>query len=348
MSESTPEGAPPGLDLDRLRDHLDAELPGFASGPLTATLVQGGRSNLTYIVGDGTQRFVVRRPPLGHVLATAHDMSREHRVLSGLSGTRVPVPRTRLLCQDEEVLGAPFYVMEFVPGTVYRSPEQIATLEVDQRHALSWQLMDVLADLHGIEPDSAGLGDFGRPEGFLERQVRRWSKQLAASRTRDLEGVDALAEGLAAHMPRSERATIVHGDYRLDNVLVEQTLDGHRINAVLDWEMATLGDPLTDLGLLVVYWEGFEDIEENPIAKGIGPSHGFPTSAALLDRYSERSGTDLSSLDWYVAFGFFKIAVILEGIHYRFQHNQTVGAGFEHIGSLVPPLVRQGLDALQR
>ncbi|MEU6132801.1 phosphotransferase family protein [Saccharopolyspora sp. NPDC047091] len=333
----------PGLDLTRLREHLDRELPGLVTGPLTGELVQGGRSNLTYVVGDGAQRWVVRRPPLGHVLATAHDMGREHRVMSALADTSVPVPRTYLMCQDDAVLGAPFYVMEHVAGTVYRSPELTERLGTEQRRELSMRLVDVLADLHSLDPEQVGLGDFGRPDGFLERQVRRWSKQLAASRSRDLDGIDRLAELLGARIPATRRTGIVHGDYRLDNVLVDDSL---RIGAVLDWEMATLGDPLTDLGLLAVYWEGLDGVEQNPIAKGIGPEYGFPPISELWQRYAERGGTDLSDVEWYRAFGFFKLAVISEGIHYRFTRGQTVGDGFEHIGALVPHLVAQGLSAL--
>jgi aminoglycoside phosphotransferase (APT) family kinase protein len=341
---NTSSGELPGLDLDRLREHLDAELPGLVTGPLTGDVVQGGRSNLTYVVSDGSRQFVVRRPPLGHVLATAHDMGREFRVMSALSGTPVPVPGTHLLCQDDDVIGAPFYVMEYVPGTVYRSPELTGKLSTDQKHALSYQLVDVLAELHAIDPESVGLDDFGRPDGFLERQIRRWSKQLAASRSRDIDGIDELADRLGRTVPTTRRAGIVHGDYRLDNAIVGEE---QRIRAVLDWEMATLGDPLTDLGLLAVYWEGFGGIEQNPITKGVGPEFDFPTARQLLDRYATTSGTDLSELGWYRAFGFFKIAVILEGIHYRFIHGQTVGEGFEHVGALVTPLVAQGLAALE-
>ena len=333
----------PGLDLAALRAHLDSRLPGLVQGELTGELVQGGRSNLTYVVGDGAQRWVVRRPPLGHVLATAHDMGREYRVMSALAGTAVPVPRTHLLCEDDAVIGAPFYVMEHVDGTVFRGPELTEQLSVPQRRDLSMQLVDVLADLHSIDPDAVGLGDFGRPDGFLERQVRRWSKQLAASHSREIDGISELSERLTASVPTTQRAAIVHGDYRLDNVIV----DDLRISAVLDWEMATLGDPFTDLGLLAVYWEGFSGIPVNPIAKGVGPEYEFPTSRELLERYAQRSGADLSELDWYRAFGFFKIAVILEGIHYRYTRNQTVGEGFDHVGGLVAPLVAQGLTALQ-
>ncbi|WP_406693110.1 phosphotransferase family protein [Saccharopolyspora sp. ID03-671] len=319
-------------------------MPGLVTGELTGELVQGGRSNLTYIVGDGTRQWVVRRPPLGHVLATAHDMGREHRMLSALAGTAVPVPKVELLCQDDEVLGAPFYVMEYVPGAVYRSPEQSEALTEQQRQELSYQLMDVLADLHAIDPASVGLAEFGRPEGFLERQVRRWTKQLKASHSREVEGIDALSQQLAASVPSGGPVGIVHGDYRLDNVIVG---DDQQIKAVLDWEMATIGDPLTDLGLLAVYWEGFSGLNNNPIAKGVGPEYGFPSAEQLFARYAERSPLDLSDLNWYLAFGYFKIAVILEGIHFRFIQNQTVGEGFEHVGGLVAPLVAQGLATLK-
>ncbi|RCW39551.1 aminoglycoside phosphotransferase (APT) family kinase protein [Halopolyspora algeriensis] len=334
----------PGLDPTRLHEYLDKQRPGLVQGPLTGELIQGGRSNLTYVVGDGTNRWVVRRPPLGHVLATAHDMSREYRVMTALDGTDVPVPRTELLCDDEDVIGAPFYVMDFVSGTVFRSAEQTESLELARRKSLALRLMDVLADLHALDPAEIGLGDFGRPDGFLERQVRRWGKQLEASHSREIPGIGELREQLATRVPTTRRAAIVHGDYRLDNVLVG---DDEHIRAVLDWEMATLGDPLTDLGLLVVYWEGFNGIEQNPIAKGIGPEYGFPPARELLERYTRRSGIDLSEMDWYIAFGFFKIAVILEGIHYRYVHNQTVGEGFDHVGALVAPLVEQGLATLK-
>lgn len=344
---ASPGDAPedlPGLDLSRLREHLEAELPGLTSGPLSGELVQGGRSNLTYIVGDGANKWVVRRPPLGHVQATAHDMSREYRVMSALRGTDVPVPRTHLLHQEDDVLGAPFYVMEHVPGTVFRGPEETGKLSSADKHDLSMRMMDVLARLHSINPTEVGLDNFGRPEGFLQRQVRRWSKQLEGSRSRDLAGVEDLRDRLADRVPTSARPGIVHGDYRLDNVLVGEDLG---IRAVLDWEMATLGDPLTDLGLLVVYWEGFGGFENNPITKGTGPEYGFPPADELLGRYSETSGVDLSDMDWYIAFGYFKSAVILEGIHYRYTHNQTVGEGFEHVGALVEPLIAQGLSTLR-
>ncbi|WP_017624303.1 phosphotransferase family protein [Nocardiopsis chromatogenes] len=335
---------PPGLDPERLRAHLDAERPGLAAGPLTARLIAGGRSNLTYEVSDGTRRFVVRRPPLGHVLPTAHDMAREHRVVSALAPTPVPVPRTELLCTDTDVLGAPFYVMEYVEGTPYRTADQLTALGPDRTRAVVLDLVDTLVALHAVDPAEVGLEDFGRPDGFLERQVRRWGKQLDASRSRDLPGADELRAGLAARIPASPAPAVVHGDYRLDNVLVASEGGADCITAVLDWEMSTLGDPLTDLALIAVYSGA-----EVPSVPGVGDAaaaEGFPAVDELVARYAERSGRDLSDFDWYVSFAFFKLAVILEGIHYRFTQGKTVGGDFAHIGEAVPGLVAAGLKRL--
>ncbi|MFB7866476.1 phosphotransferase family protein [Streptomyces sp. NPDC056069] len=341
-SPSQPASPPPGLDLDRLRGHLDRERPGLVTGPLQARLIEGGRSNLTYAVTDGTGRWVVRRPPLGHVLATAHDMKREHRVISALHATPVPVPGVVTLCEDESVLGAPFYVMEFVEGTPYRSAAELAPLGPERTRAAVLGLVDTLVDLHSVDPAAAGLDDFGRPEGFLDRQLRRWGKQLAASRGRDLPGIDELHAALGRSLPVSPAATVVHGDYRLDNVLIGTD---DRIRAVLDWEMSTLGDPLTDLGLLVMYSTPL-DLPNSPIST-TATAAGHPSSAELIERYAARSGRDTGALAWYTAFAWFKLAVILEGIHYRYTLGQTVGAGFDRIGELVPVFIDHGLTTLQ-
>ncbi|MQA10692.1 MAG: phosphotransferase [Pseudonocardiaceae bacterium] len=334
---------PPGLDLDRVADHLNAERPGLLRAGLTAEVVTGGRSNLTYIIGDGTNSWVLRRPPLGHVLATAHDMSREYRVITALGSTSVPVPETILLCEDTEVIGAPFYVMEHVPGTPYRTGAELAELGERRTHALGLSVVDTLVALHSIDPGSVGLGDFGRPNGFLERQIRRWSKQLEASRSRDIPGIDELRDALADRIPDSPAGTIVHGDFRLDNMLVDER---DHITAVLDWEMSTLGDPLTDLGLLIVYDALGARDHGNPISS-TGNAPGYPNTEEITTRYAERSGRDLSNLDWYLAFGFFKLAVVAEGIYYRFSHGQTVGSGFEYMGELVAPVVAEGRAILK-
>ncbi|MGD1222889.1 MULTISPECIES: phosphotransferase family protein [Streptomyces] len=333
---------PPGLDLDQLRGLLDRERPGLVHGPLTGRLIEGGRSNLTYAVTDGTAKWVVRRPPLGHVLATAHDMKREHRVISALHPTAVPVPAPLLLCEDESVLGAPFYVMEFVEGTPYRTAQQLAPLGAQRTRDAVLGLVDTLVELHAVDPAEVGLGDFGRPEGFLDRQLRRWGKQLDASRNRELAGIDELHAALGRELPHSPAPAVVHGDYRLDNVLIGTD---DRIKAILDWEMSTLGDPLTDLGLLVMYSAPL-DLPNSPISTTASAA-GHPDPAELVERYAARSGRDVSAVSWYTAFAWFKLAVILEGIHYRYTLGQTVGAGFDRIGELVPFFIEHGLTTLQ-
>ncbi|MFB7576143.1 phosphotransferase family protein [Streptomyces sp. NPDC056165] len=333
---------PPGLDLDRLRGLLDRERPGLVRGPLAGRLIEGGRSNLTYAVSDGASQWVVRRPPLGHVLATAHDMGREHRVISALHPTGVPVPRTVLLCEEEDVLGAPFYVMEFVEGTPYRTADQLAPLGEERTRNAVLSLVDTLVELHAVDPAEVGLEGFGRPEGFLDRQLRRWGKQLAASRNRELAGVDELHAALGRALPVSPAPAVVHGDYRLDNVLLGPD---DRITAVLDWEMSTLGDPLTDLGLLVMYSTPL-GMPDSPVST-TAEAPGHPSAAQLVERYAERSGRDVSAVSWYTAFAWFKLAVILEGIHYRYTLGQTVGRGFDRIGDLVPVFIDHGLTTLQ-
>lgn len=333
---------PPGLDPDRLRGLLDRERPGLVDGPLTGRLIEGGRSNLSYAVTDGRSTWVVRRPPLGHVLATAHDMAREHRVIGALHPTRVPVPRPVLLCEDPDVLGAPFYVMEFVEGTPYRTAEQLAPLGPQRTRNAVLSLVDTLVELHAVDPAEVGLADFGRPEGFLDRQLRRWGKQLDASRDRELAGIDELHAALGRALPASPAPAVVHGDYRLDNVLIDAD---DRITAVLDWEMSTLGDPLTDLGLLVMYSLPL-GAPHSPVST-TAEAAGHPAPAELIERYAARSGRDVSAVSWYTAFAWFKLAVILEGIHYRYTLGQTVGPGFDRIGDLVPVFIEHGLTTLR-
>jgi aminoglycoside phosphotransferase (APT) family kinase protein len=345
-----------GLDLDALAGYFatlsfapDSHTPGSDPGPtssperaLHAELIQGGKSNLTYRLTDGSHTWVLRRPPLGHVLATAHDMGREYRVMSALAPTAVPVPAMVTLCEDPSVIGAPFYVMEYVEGSVLRRTRDTDKLVDHQRTALAHRLIDTLADLHEVDPTDVGLSDFGHPDGFLERQVRRWTQQLQRSRSRDLPGFDDLAVELATNVPASQRASVVHGDYRLDNVLVGPD---QQIRAVLDWEMATLGDPLCDLGLLPVYATPVPAVA-GIVSDGMGPHNGFPSIESLIQRYADRSGLDVSHLDWYTALGYYKLAVICEGIHYRYTTGQTVGPGFDQIGNVVEPLVSAGRRVL--
>jgi aminoglycoside phosphotransferase (APT) family kinase protein len=264
--------------------------------------------------------------------------------MSALADTPVPVPRTVLAHSGTDLIGAPFYVMELVEGVVYRSAADLSRLDADGAEALGHAFIDALAELHLVDPAAVGLADFGRPEGYLTRQVSRWTKQLASSRSREVPGFDDLAVRLADAVPDTQRASIVHGDFRLDNAIVAAD-DPGRVLAILDWEMATLGDPLADLALFTLFWEGWAGLD-NPIA-ATPTEHGFPSAAALTRRYAERTGLDLGDDDWYTAFAHFKFAVICEGIHYRHVQGLTVGEGFDRIGALVPEIVRRGLAALE-
>lgn len=332
----------PGLDLAALTRWLDAEHPGRRAGELTGEVIAGGKSNLTYRVGDGTSTWALRRPPLAHVLPTAHDMVREFRVISALAGTAVPVPQAVALCEDEGVLGAKFYLMGYVDGLVLDRPEAIARLDPAAARAACEQLVDTLVALHAVDPVAVGLGDFGRPDGFLARQVRRWHQQWQASETRPLDELGQVVDRLTATLPEQSPPAIVHGDYRLTNVMYRPDLSG--IAAVVDWEMATLGDPLADVGLLVVYQT--LSAEDDFVMPRMSPGDGFLTPGELVARYDAASHRDLTHLDWYVGFGYFKLAVVAEGIHHRYLAGKTVGAGFEHFGPAVPKLLAAALRSL--
>ncbi|MHB1988899.1 MAG: phosphotransferase family protein [Acidimicrobiales bacterium] len=289
------------------------------TAPLSFELIAGGRSNLTYKVTDveGTA-VVLRRPPTGHVLPTAHDMAREHRIVSALGPTTVPVPATIGLCEDLSVNGAPFYVMEHVDGRVLRDTEtaEQALDEVGRRHA-SHSIVDVLVQLHAVDVDAVGLGDLGRHDGYLSRQLERWHGQFDKSQVKGADRprlVDEVYEDLSSAIPEQPGTTIVHGDYRLDNTMLGP--DGSVI-AVLDWEICTLGDPLADVGLLMVYWS---EPGDTVTALNVAPTlaAGFAPRAELRARYADATGRELERLDYYVAFGYWKLACILQGVLARY------------------------------
>lgn len=329
---------PDGIELQAVERFLDGRLPGFA-GPLTAELIAGGRSNLTYRLDAPSGSWVLRRPPLGHVLPTAHDMGREFRILSALADSDVPVPRPVALCTDTDVIGAPFYVMQHCTGIVVREslPEGFAATAAERRR-ISARLVDTLARLHAIDWQAAGLADFGRPEGFLARQVRRWGEQWDRSKTRELPALDRLRQRLAATVPQSPPPAIVHGDFRLENVMLDAH-DPARIVAVFDWEMATIGDPLADLGWTLALWPETADPAARlaaftPITPTTAP--GFFSRDEFAAAYADRTGRALHHLPFYTVFGLFKLAVIYEGIHARYLAGETRGDGFERFGVQVP------------
>ena len=330
------------LDLAALTTYLESATPGAVRGTLSASLIGGGRSNPTYRVTDGDRTWVLRRPPYGHVLPSAHDMKREFTVISALAGTPVPVPETVLLCEDASVLGASFYLMELVDGLPVGTVEQASVLTPEERRRLGFALADTVADLHGVDPASVGLGSFGRPDGYLERQLSRWGRQWESSRTTDRPEVAVLLDKLSRALPQSQFPGIVHGDVKLDNVLASRD-DAGKIVAVLDWEMATLGDTLADVGIMLSFWDQ-PGTADSPITKGLARLDGFPTRAELLDRYATRRGIDLPNVDWYTVFADFKIAVILEGIGARHAQGDTVGGGFDDIADMVGPLLQRALD----
>lgn len=303
-----------GINRDRvtnwLRDHT------VVTPPLTFVVIPGGRSNLTYRVSDaGGRRWVLRRPPLHSVLSSAHDVGREYRMVAALQDTEVPVPPLVGLEQDDAVTGAPFYVMEFVDGLVLREAEDVvAALDEEARRQVAFNLADTLADLHGVDVDRIGVADSARGDGYIERQLRRWLGQYAKGSRRELPLVQEVHDRLAAAIPEQAETAIVHGDYRLDNLLVGP--DGS-IRAVLDWELSTVGDPLADVGLLQVYWKPLKGTAM-PGFPTAGMAPGIPEVEEVIARYAERSGRDVSQLDFYVTFGYWKLALILEGVYTRF------------------------------
>lgn len=317
-SATTAEGAdepPEGVDAAALRGWLADRLP-EARGHPDVSLISGGRSNLTYRIGMGDQRWVLRRPPLGHVLATAHDMAREYRILGALQGTSVPVPEVVGICADPAVLGAPFYLMEDVPGHVLRVVADIPrVLPSASCRTAGLDLVSVLARIHDLDVDGIGLGTLGRREDYLGRQLRRWWQQYQDTRTHDLPDVERAYERLLARKPPQRRTALVHGDYKLDNVIVG---DDGRVRAVLDWELCALGDPMADVGQLVAR-STHGQVEAGVLQEPVVSAPGMPGVDEMVRRYGELAGADVSELDYYVAFALWKGACILQGVYVRMQ-----------------------------
>jgi aminoglycoside phosphotransferase (APT) family kinase protein len=337
-----------GIDIDRVSTWLTEHVEG-AVAPFEFSLIAGGRSNLTFAVTDAAgHRYVLRRPPLGHVLATAHDMAREHRIIAAIGATGVPVAPALALCEDESVNGAPFYVMGFVDGVVLDGPEKVDALPVHLRRPASEHLIDVLADLHALDVDEIGLGDLARREGYVERQLKRWSTQWANSKTRELPAIDEVATRLQSNVPVQQGVAVAHGDYRFGNCLTD--VANGRIAAVLDWELCTLGDPLADVGYLGVYWT--DPGQQGRRHNDPSGAEGFPTYAELLERYATRTGRDLSQIDYYVAFSSWRLAVISEGVYARYLHgamgDQVDESILHNFKVGTEQLAESALDAVRR
>lgn len=310
-----------------------------------ARLIAGGKSNLTFELTSPAGQLILRRPPQGQLLPSAHDMGREARVQRALAQTPVPVASVVFAETAAQTLDTPFYVMEKVAGHAIRDaiPPGYAAAPA-QRRDIADALVDAMADLHSIEPAAVGLGDYGRPEGFLARQVGRWRKQSLASRSHDVPELDALAAALEADLPASPPPAIVHGDFRLDNCLMDLT-DPGRVAAVLDWELSTVGDPLTDLGLLMFYWPQSGE-PQIPLVPTVTTLEGFPPRSHLLSRYAERTGRDVSAVPFYEAFARFKFAVIIQGVAARSAAGMMAGQDFGDVETDVVRLAEAGLDVL--
>ncbi len=341
------EEAPEGIDRDGVEAWFEAHAPDVTP-PLSFERIAGGRSNLTFTVTDADgRRWALRRPPLGKGLTSAHDMAREHKVISALAPTDVPVAPTIGLCEDESVNGAPFFVMEFVDGPVLRT-QQAAVEEFGEaeRHAIGERVADTLVAIHAVDPDEVGIGDLGKKRDYVARQLHRWHGQWEKSRTREIPLIDDVHERLSARIPDQGPATIVHGDYRLDNMILSP--EG-AVAAVVDWELCTLGDPLADVGMLMVYWgEPGDDLI--PLLDVPTTAPGFPGRDEVKARYGELSGRDLSEIDFYVALGHWKLAIILQGIIARVAAGQygKDGEGADETAEFVERLAQAADEAERR
>jgi aminoglycoside phosphotransferase (APT) family kinase protein len=341
-----------GINGERVPDWLERSIPGVR-GPFSFELIAGGRSNMTFEVTDAAGRkLVLRRPPMSHVLASAHDMGREHRIISALADTPVPVPATLGYCEDDSVNERPFYVMDFVDGLILRSKDDTAArFDEAGRRGIGENLVDVLAAIHAVDVDAVGLGTLARKEGYITRQLKRWNGQFQQSQEqereagggvyRDVPLVSEVHALLSSRVPEQHGAAIVHGDYRLDNTIL--SADGH-VKAVLDWELCTLGDPLADVGTLLMYWS-----QGTSSAQPVTAMPGFPTRAELAERYAAASGRDVSQIGFYVAFAYWKLACIMEGVYVRYA-THAMGGGAEEaepLGARVQESARQAMAILE-
>ena len=334
-----------GVDFRKLERWLADNVPD-ARGRVRVELLAGGSSNLTFQVCDDANTWVLRRPPTAHVLATAHDMGREFRVQRALMDTGVPVARMIAQCTNPDVLGAPFYLMELVDGLIYGDADTAAHLSMDEARGVSCELIDVLSQLHAVNPTHVGLANFGRPDGFLNRQIHRWQKQWEHSRRSDIPELEEVAARLVDAVPARSLSCVVHGDYGLRNVMFRRD-DATRIRAVLDWEMATLGDPMTDIAVLLTYWGPVGDlIWQNQGERPQAANPGFLSSADLADRYARTSGLDMTELDFYVVLATFKLAVITAGVYARRLETDPDAA--EATGRLLTDLAVAALDTADK
>lgn len=332
------------VPLERLAPALVRATGHSAWADLELELIAGGKSNLTFVLRSEAGELVLRRPPDGVLLPRAHDMGREAQVQQALAGTAVPVAGI-VLVDEGDLIGTRCYVMKKVDGHIIRGELPTAYAETtDKREAMSFAFADTLAALHDVDADAVGLGEYGRPAGFMARQIRRWTGQWEASRDHEVKEIDELGRRLGTTVPPQQRSTVVHGDYRLDNVVFDRS-DPGTIRAVLDWELSTLGDPLSDLGLLMLFWAGPQDPTYSLIP-GVTHLAGFPDREAMLERYATVSGADLSDMAFYRAFAHFKFAIIAQGVQARSSAGAMGGQDFGNLDAEILQLGRSGLELI--
>ena len=335
------------LDLTRLEPFLRRHFPDEGAA-IRVRQFPSGHSNLTYLVSLGDREFVLRRPPFGSKVKTAHDMGREFRVLSKLHDVYAPAPKVLLYCDDEAELGAPFYLMEPIAGIIIR---RTVPASVDFSPAvakrLSESFIDNLARLHDLDYAAAGLSDLGKPQGYLERQVRGWTERYHGAKTHEFAGIEKIFSWMQKNMPASSDAALIHNDYKYDNIVLDAS-DVTKIAGVLDWEMCTIGDPLSDLGGALAYWVERDDPEDlRAIHWAPTDARGTLTRAELAQRYAEKTGRDVSHISFYLAFAYFKIAVIVQQIYYRYQQGLTKDERFASMPVVVEALLRAALRTVE-
>jgi aminoglycoside phosphotransferase (APT) family kinase protein len=303
-----------GINTDPVTDWLLAHVPGIKA-PIEFELIAGGHSNLTFRCTDSNGlSCVLRRPPLGHVLESAHDMGREHKIISALQGSSVPVAKTYGLCSESTTNDAPFYVMDYVEGLVPHDSQIAQSIPIADRYNIGLHVIEILSNLHQIDPDHVGLGDLGRKEAYLTRQLKRWNKQWEASKTHEIPDMEESSRLLQEHMPEQIGATIVHGDFRLGNMIV----NGEKISAILDWELCTLGDPLADVGYILNSWSSADEVEQGPGDQAPVSVGGFPDRGELCEIYEKNTGRDLAGINYYRAFSHWRLAAIGQGVYKRY------------------------------
>ena len=334
------------FDVERLRDYLALNLEGFRA-PLGVQQFRGGQSNPTFLLETSNARYVMRKKPSGNLLPSAHMIEREYQVTRALSGTNVPVIRPRLFCEDSSVVGTPFYLMNFAEGRVLRDPA-LPGMESSERRAIYEEMSRVLARLHAIDPNAVGLGTFGKPSGYVARQISLWTRQYQTTKTDPIPAMDALIAWLPENIPADERTTIVHGDYRLENLMFHATEP--RVVGILDWELATLGHPLADLAYNCMIWHLSPD---TPNLGGLAgrdlEALGIPPERSYLEQYRAAAGLNIvPDYPFFLAFAFFRFAAIAQGIMFRFLGGNASAPNAREVGMLTAPLAELGLRAVRQ